>query len=224
MPPVSAALPTFPPSTEISDADAAAEVVRGNREMFEVIVRRHNQRLYRVGMAYLRNHALVEDAMQNSYLKAFLHLGRFRGAAAFATWLTRIMINECLMLLRRHGRESNPPLDLDHDRDPESPTPGAAEQITLREMKHALEQAIQTLPRNYRAVYMLREVQQLSTAETAACLGLSPAGVKVTLHRARERLKAILLETAAGAELFSYPAAFCDPLTARVMRAVLAVA
>jgi RNA polymerase sigma-70 factor (ECF subfamily) len=220
---VSAAFPASPAPAEVSDSDAIAEVVRGNREMFEVIVRRHNQRLYRVGMAYLRDHALVEDAMQNAYLKAYLHLRRFHGTAAFATWLTRIMINECLMLLRRHRRAPEQPLDREPDRDSESPAPGAAEQITLREMKHVLEQALQTLPRNYRAVYMLREVQQLSTAETAACLGQSPASVKVTLHRARERLKSVLLATAAGAELFAYPAIFCDPLTARVMHAILAI-
>ena len=209
------------PAAEISDADAIAEVVRGNREMFEVVVRRHNQRLYRVGMAYLRNHALVEDAMQNAYLKAFLHLGRFHGTAAFATWLTRIMINECLMLLRRPDQDREPPSE--NRSDDASPAPGAADQITLREMKHLLEHAIDHLPRTYRAVYVLREVQQLSTAETAACLGLSSVGVKVTLHRARERLKSILLDSAAGAELFTYPAVFCDPLTARVMNAVLAV-
>ncbi|HWA87762.1 MAG TPA: sigma-70 family RNA polymerase sigma factor [Opitutus sp.] len=219
---MSASLPASRPTAGVTDSDAIAEVVRGNREMFEVIVRRYNQRLYRVGMAYLRDHALAEDAMQNAYLKAFLHLDRFHGAATFATWLTRIMINECLMLLRRpaRGREQL------SEREPEceSPAPGAAEQISLREMKHLLEQAIDHLPRNYRAVYILREVQQLSTAETAACLGLSSAAVKVTLHRARERLKSLLLETAAGAELFAYPATFCDPITARIMNAVLAVA
>ena len=85
-----------------------------------------------------------------------------------------------------------------------------------------LENAIAALPRNHRAVYMLREVQQLSTAETARCLGLSVENVKVLLHRARERLKADLLKTAAGAELFPYPAVFCDAMAARVLRAISA--
>ena len=69
--------------------------------MFEVIVRRYNQRLFRVGMAYLRNHELTEDAMQNAYLNAFIHLRSFNGSAPFSTWITRIMINECLTLLRK---------------------------------------------------------------------------------------------------------------------------
>jgi RNA polymerase sigma-70 factor (ECF subfamily) len=89
--------------------------------------------------------------------------------------------------------------------------------MNLEERKRLLESAIAALPRNYRAVYLLREVQQLSTAETAACLHISADSAKVLLHRARERLKIELLKSAAGAELFSYPATFCDPLTRRVM-------
>ena len=213
-------IPGRPP--DITDLEAVSEVVRGNREMFEVIVRRYNAQLYRVGMAYLRNHAQTEDAMQNAYLKAFLHLERFRGGSAFATWLTRIMINECLMILRTrkrftmetidgHGAEMQadafvvPPSDPLHD----------------QEIKAVLEQALQSLPRRHRAVYLLREVQHLSTSETARCLGLSSTNVKVSLHRAREGLKAELMRSAAGVELFDYPACFCDPMTARVMQTVL---
>src|SRR3954466_443520 len=83
---------------DIPDTEAVKRVIAGNREMFEVIVRRYNTRLYRIGMAYLRDHAQSEDAMQNAYLKAFLNLRRFRGNSAFSTWLTRIMVNECLMI------------------------------------------------------------------------------------------------------------------------------
>lgn len=219
------------PFAEISDLVAIDEVVRGNREMFEVLVRRYNLPLYRVGMAYLRSHAQAEDAMQNAYLKAFLNLGRFQRGAAFSTWLTRIMINECLMLIRRHKRPGREGVDLEQ-LDRESPAAGstepapraAADQLNLKEMKAMLESAIEALPRQYRAVYILREVQQLSTAETAACLGISRESVKVTLHRARERLKTDLLKSAAGAELFAYPAVYCDAKTARVLQAVLAVA
>lgn len=217
-------LPSSPsPAAEIDDAAIVADVSRGNREMFEVLVRRHNPRLFRVGMSYLRSHAQVEDAMQNAYLKAFLNLGRFQRGAAFATWLTRIMINECLMALRRR-RLTHPPPTESPAPEPEAPAPPAADTLTLKEMKALLEQAIATLPQTYRVVYVLREVQQLSTAETASCLGLTTDTVKVRLLRARERLKAELLKSAAGAELFPYPARFCDPLTARVMQAVLAVA
>jgi RNA polymerase sigma-70 factor (ECF subfamily) len=205
----------------MADADAVRGVVAGNREMFEVIVRRYNTQLYRVGMAYLRDHAQTEDAMQNTYLKAFLNLRRFQGNAAFATWLTRIMINECLMIIRGRKRFKMETID-DADARPDSPLVAvpAADPVAEQEIKTVLGQAIQALPRAYRAVYLLREVQELSTQETAQCLGVSPANVKVTLHRARERLKEQLLKDAAGVELFEYTAAHCDPMTARVMAAV----
>lgn len=204
---------------ETSDTDAIAGVIGGNREMFEVIVRRYNAQLYRVGMAYLRDHGQTEDAMQNAYLKAFLHLARFRGTASFATWLTRIMINECLMLLRARRRFTLASLDDESVRFERvmSVAPAAEPQLNREDLKAVLEQAVQSLPRHHRAVYLLREVQRLSTAETAQCLGLSRENVKVSLHRAREGLKTRLLASAAGVELFDYPAGYCDPMTARVM-------
>jgi RNA polymerase sigma factor (sigma-70 family) len=222
-----AALPipdTPRPQTAITDLDAVAGVLSGNREMFEVIVRRYNTQLYRVGMAYLRNHAQTEDAMQNTYLKAFLNLDRFRGNAAFATWLTRIMINECLMTIRTRKRFVMENIDGGDERvaDEMFAVP-IADSLHSQEIKSVLEAAVQKLPRTHRAVYLLREVQQLSTAETAECLGISPDNVKVSLHRAREGLKAEFMKSAAGVELFAYPAEFCDPMTAKVMQAIRAV-
>jgi RNA polymerase sigma factor (sigma-70 family) len=213
-----------PDGTEAAPTDLGVvhEVIHGNREMFEVIVRRYNARLYRVGMAYLRGHAQTEDAMQNAYVKAYLQLGRFRGTSSFGTWLTRIMINECLMILRSSRRKPTESLEeagagVEYAAFVAPPAP---DPISTADMRSLLEQALQSLPRVHRAVYLLREVQHLSTAETAQCLGLSTTNVKVCLHRAREALKTELLRTAAVAELFSYPARYCDPLTHRVMQAV----
>ncbi len=222
---------TFPASSpprllsDFTDLEAVKEVIHGNREMFEIIVRRYNAQLYRVGMAYLRNHAQTEDAMQNTYLKAFVKLSRFAGAAAFSTWLTRIMINECLMLIRSQKKFSPETIDPDQVASgQDSFAPPARDLVNTKEMKALLEQSIKMLPRTHRAVYILREIQQLSTAETAACLGMSAANVKVSLHRAREGLKAQILKTTAGLELFEYSASRCDPMTARIMAAVQALA
>jgi RNA polymerase sigma factor (sigma-70 family) len=221
-----AALPipdTPRPLAAITDRDAVASVLSGNREMFEVIVRRYNTQLYRVGMAYLRNHAQTEDAMQNTYLKAFLNLERFRGNSAFATWLTRIMINECLMTLRSRKQFVMETIDGGNERvaDEMFAAP-VVDSLHTQDLKAVLEDAVQKLPRTHRAVYLLREVQQLSTAETSEALGISPENVKVSLHRAREGLKAELMKSAAGVELFDYPAAYCDPMTAKVMQAIRA--
>lgn len=206
--------------TEISDLQAIDEVNRGNREMFEVLVRRYNRHLFRVGLGYLRQHEQTEDAMQNTYLKAYVHLGNFQRNASFSTWLTRIMINECLMMLRRRRRAREDTL-MEDVRIQDTTVPQGAAHLGLKELKVLLENAINALPRNLRIVYVLREIQHLTTDEAAACLGVSTGSVKVMLHRARERLKSTLLESEAGLELFPYRAEFCDPLTARIMSAIL---
>ncbi len=207
---------------DLSDSEAVAAVKSGNRDAFEVLVRRYNRQLYRVGMAYLRDHAQTEDAMQNAYLKSFLNLGRFHGTSSFATWLTRIMINECLMFLRSKKRFTMETLDDGHARVEHASflAPAAPDALAGQDIKAALETALQELPRMHRAVYLLREVQHLTTAETAKCLGISRENVKVSLHRARDGLKAQLLKSAAGVELHDYPARYCDPLTARVMNRI----
>lgn len=202
-----------------SDDVVIDEVLRGNREMFEVLVRRYNTRLYRVGMSYLRSHTKAEDAMQNTYLKCFLHLAQFERGAAFGTWLTRIMINECLMALRQNKRDTLNDAALEDEH--ESVGSYVSDTIHLNELKALLEKAINTLPQRYRTIYMLRYVQQLSTAETAECLGISEDSAKVLLHRARARLKDELLKSAAGVELFSYPAPYCNPMTESVLKLIL---
>ncbi|HYP17975.1 MAG TPA: sigma-70 family RNA polymerase sigma factor, partial [Opitutus sp.] len=185
------------PLSIVDDRVAIDEVLRGNREMFEVLVRRYNPRLFRVGMACLKRREQAEDAMQNAYLKAYLNLRHFRGESAFATWLTRIMINECRMALRkdRSNREDGW-AEGEDEKIPDGNARPVGDGLSLNEMKHLLESAIGELPRKYRTVYMLREVQQLSTAEAAACLGITAENVKVTLHRAKEMLKNRLLKSA----------------------------
>jgi len=205
---------------EITDLQAIDEVNRGNREMFEVLVRRHNRLLFRVGLSYLRQHQQTEDAMQNTYLKAFVHLGNFQRNASFSTWITRIMINECLMTLRRNRNAREESLPEENVFQEVSPAQGAAN-LNFKDMKVLLEKAINTLPRNLRTVFILREVQNVTTAEAAAILGVSHGSIKVSLHRARDRLKAKLLESAAGVELFQYRAEHCNPLTVKIMSAIL---
>lgn len=216
-------LPALQPATPEppDDRQAVAAVVAGRLEFFAVIVRRYNEQLYRIGMAYLGHHEQAEDAMQNTYLQAFRHLRRYRGEAKLGTWLTRIMINECLTTLRRRRRFKLEPLD-EQAPIPDERAPRAGDGLRRAELRGAVEAAVAQLPRHLRTVYLLRQVQNLSVQETAACLRLSPANVKVQLHRARERLKHELLRGAEGAELFDYPAPFCDPMTRRVMALVRA--
>lgn len=207
---------------DLTDAEAVSAVMAGHRERFEIIVRHYNRQLYRVGRAYLHDHAQTEDAMQNAYLKAFLNLSHFHGTSSFGTWLTRIMINECLMLIRSKKRFVTETLDHGQARVEHASffAPATPDSLLNQDIKAVLETALQALPRLHRAVYVLREVQHLSTAETARCLNISCGNVKVSLHRALEELKTQLINSAAGIELYDYPARFCDPMTAAVMSAI----
>ena len=171
-----------------TDQDVVDRVKAGDTALYEVLMRRYNQRLYRITLAILRNDAEAEDVMQDAYVRAYQHLDQFGGHAPFLAWLTRIAVNEALARLRL--RKRNPQLD---DSDPDGETtmnmvetaPNPEQSATRAELGRLLEEALLDLPEQYRTVVMLRDIEELSTAETAAALDLTEDNVKVRLHRGR---------------------------------------
>jgi RNA polymerase sigma-70 factor (ECF subfamily) len=211
----------------LSDEDVVGRILAGDGALFEVLMRRYNQRLYRVARAILRNDGEAEDVMQQAYVQAYAHLGQFGGRARFSTWLTKIAVHEALGRVRKRARDGAPrrrPADAGEELDPmsraRSTSPDPEQQAVQGELRSLLEAAITSLPPGYRAVVMLREVEGLSTAETADCLGLREDAVKTRLHRARALLREELYERAG----VSAPAAFSFHLTRcdRVVSAVFA--
>jgi RNA polymerase sigma-70 factor, ECF subfamily len=200
-----------------TDDQVIARVLDGDAQMFELIMRRHNERLYRAIRSILRDESEVEDAMQAAYLHAYAHLRDFQGRSAFSTWLTRIAIHEALARRRRALRIA------DEDRAPpaaaatRSPEEGASEV----EYRKLLSDAIDALPEHFRVVFVLRQVQELSIHETAECLELEPATVKTRLHRARALLRRKLLQQLDPGARMALP--FEAPRCDRVVAAVLAV-
>lgn len=205
----------------LTDEEVVERVLAGQTACFEILMRRYNQRLYRVARSIVGDAAEAEDIMQEAYVRAYLHLGQFDGRARFATWLTRIAVHEALARLRHRRRvveidavaESS-----EHPMIPPSNTPGPEQEMLTRTLGVILEAAINQLPAAYRSVFLLREMEEMSTAETAECLGLSEEAVKVRLHRARARLrKAITAQTrAATAAAFQFNGARCDRVVAAV--------
>jgi RNA polymerase sigma-70 factor, ECF subfamily len=210
---------------ELSDEAVVARVLAGERALFELIMRRHNQRLFRVARAILRDDDEAEDAVQQAYIAAFERLAQFAGAARFSTWLTRIAIHTSLARLRRTRQRA----EVTSGPEPEevmsklaSPSENPEEQVSRRELTVLLERAIDELPDLYRVVVMMRQVQQLSTAETAECLEVSEDVVKVRLHRGTAMLRQAMaqrMEAMAG-ETFAFLGERCDRIVAAVMRAV----
>jgi RNA polymerase sigma-70 factor, ECF subfamily len=196
---------------EITDEEIVDRVVRGESELFEVLVRRHNQRLYRATRAILKDISESEDVMQEAYVRAFTHLDQFAGEAKFSTWLTKIAVYEALARLRRRKHMENIPDEIRGNVDVE-------DTAYRQELRSMLEAAIDVLPPLYRAVFVLREIEEMSGAEAAECLGITEETAKTRLHRARRMLRDEL-KTAVGAA-FSYGAEHCDRITAATMNRI----
>lgn len=205
----------------LTDENVVTRVCGGETALFEILMRRHNQRLFRTTRAILRSDSEAEDAIQQAYLSAYTNLGSFAHQAKFSTWLTRIAINEALARRGSSARRAEVELDDGDDVTSAFASPGAnPEQAAARRELHTLlERAIDELPERYRLVFVMREVQQLSTDETAECLELSEEAVKVRLHRARRMLREALLARvdAAAVDAFPFLGARCDRIVAGVM-------
>ena len=203
---------------------ALVELVLQNEERaFETLMRRYNRRLFRVARSVLRDDSAAEDAVQEAYIRAFTHLDRYQPTGSFGAWLTRIALNEALMLRRRVRNDTVSLEDVDEA------TLIGARGVSLEvsvspdglEAAHArqlLEQAIDALPETFRTVFVLRVVEQLSISETAACLDLNSATVKTRLHRAQRRLRTDLSRRLHRERLsvFEFDGARCDRIVAEV--------
>lgn len=207
--------------SELQDDEIVSRVLAGETALFEILMRRYNQRLYRVSRIILRNDTEAEDVMQDAYVRAYTHLNQFAGKAAFSTWLTRIAIHEALARKRRSGRyEELDAMPNNGDSMPilKSSDPTPEDGTARAETRLLLEEAIEHLPEAYRTVVVLREVEEMSVAETAGAMGVTEAVVKTRLHRAHAMLRKELYARAKGrtADLYQFHAVRCD----RVVKAV----
>ncbi len=209
---------------EWSDEQVVDRVRAGDTALYELLMRRHNQRLYRVARAILRDDAEAEDVMQDAYVRAYQSLASFEGRAKFSTWLTRIAVHEALSRVQKRSRFQS--LDgsdsqygdlmnaaISSDRTPEQKSYDL-------ELWRVLEKAVLSLPDDYRVVFMLRDVEGMSTAETAHSLNLTQENVKVRLHRAHAKLRKELYAAvgATAAHCFQFHAVRCDRVVNGVFR------
>jgi RNA polymerase sigma-70 factor (ECF subfamily) len=208
----------------LSDQEVVGRVLNGDTGVFEVLMRRYNPRLYRTIRAILGSDEDVEDAMQDAYIQAYKNLAQFEGRSSLATWLTRIAVNQALGRLRKRRRVTSFDSELELEMaNQEDRTPNPEKRLLNNELGKALEAALNNLPPRYRTILVLREIEGLSTSEAAECLGMSPDAAKVSLHRARLRLKETLARDSGPAmqELFAFHAVRCDRVVRRVFEKIL---
>lgn len=199
-------------SDPVSDEEIIAGIVNGEKRLFALLIRKYNQRLYRIGMSVLDNEAEVEDAMQTAYINAYEHLPQFEQRSSFGTWLTRIMLNQCY----EQKRKKRPVYTGFEQPDNFINMHTAANELVNRELGNVLEQAIAQLPDKYRIVFVLREIEDLSVRETSTALDIEESNVKVRLNRAKTMLRENL-NSYIKDQVYSFHLTRCDRIVNRVL-------
>jgi RNA polymerase sigma-70 factor (ECF subfamily) len=207
------------------DEEVVRLVLAGDTALFEVIMRRYNQRIYRAARAITRDDSIAEDIMQAAYVRAYEHLRQFSGTASFGAWITRIAINEALGRLRIAKHFDEPEGEDQGDRMDRfaSPTLDPEQAAANSETSRLIESLVDHLPDGNRAVFLLRDVEGLNTAEASHALGITEENVKVRLHRARATLR-IGLAAYANREArnaFTFHAIRCDRIVKNVLNVIL---
>jgi RNA polymerase sigma factor (sigma-70 family) len=178
-------------SQQFSEIELIGLIISGQKKLFEYVMRGYNQQLYRIGMSILHRDVDVEDMMQNTYLKAYEHLNEFEQKSLLGTWLTRIMINECLLQKKKNQRFDTESTESYSDSRIDIQTPENI--LVSKELGLRLEEAINKLPEQYRLVFILREIENLSVRETGEALNMGVSNVKASLSRAKTMLRKDLI-------------------------------
>ncbi len=213
-------------SITLTDEAIAARVLAGEKELFEIIMRRHNERLFRISRAYVNDGDEAEDIVQQAYINAYEHLAGFEGRSRFSTWLTRIVINEAMARSKRRSRVV--PLETDYRGDgtrpepyrAESPTENPEEAAMNGELRNVLEQTIDELPVKYRSVFVMREIEEMSVEETSESLGITATNVKVRLNRAKQMLRRRIGNVYRDGGVYEFNLVRCDRIVANVLARV----
>lgn len=196
----------------VPDETLIARILAGEKRLFELLMRKYNQRLYRIGMSILENEAEAEDAMQTAYINAYEHLSGFERRASFGTWLTKIMLNQCYEQRRKNRRLHTTTEQTDNIVIMNT----AVNELANKELGRTLQQAVAKLPEKYRVVFVLREIEDLSVRETSAALQIEESNVKVRLNRAKSMLRENLNGYMKD-HVYSFHLSKCDRIVNRVL-------
>ena len=210
--------------TKLPDSTVVQRVLDGEKELFEILLRRYNQRLFRVIRSYVHSEDDVRDIMQDAYVKAYTKLYQFNNQSSFSTWLIRIAINEALQQIRKNKR-----ILVNYGKTerlenvfnlPDTNQMNPEKQTITTETRILVEQAVDRLPEKYRVVFMLHQVEGLSNPEIAECLKLTDSNVKVRLHRAKSLLKDEIFKSTHDASIFEFGNHKCDAMVEGVMQRI----
>jgi RNA polymerase sigma-70 factor (ECF subfamily) len=203
-----------------TDAEIVSRVLGGETPLYEILIRRCNPFLYRIGRAYSYNHHDTEDLMQETYVDAYRNLDKFESRAQFKTWIGKIMRNNCYHKRLKHSFRNEIPVDeilIVNDDFMRNNRQYSEQGVLTKELGRVMEKALTTLEEDYRLVFTLRELNGLSVAESAEVLSISEANVKVRLNRAKKMLRGEIEKMYTPEDIYEFNLIYCDSMVERVM-------
>lgn len=207
---------------KLTETEIIERILKGEKSLYELIVRRFNPYLYKIGRSYNYNHEDTQDLMQETFIDAYKSLLQFEGRASFKTWIIRIMMNNCYRKrekssfkneIMQDANEHSTPLFTNKNNDTDKI-------IQNRELGSIIEKALVQIPLDYRMVFSLREINGLNVSETADMLNISEANVKVRLNRAKTMLRSEIENSYSASELFEFNLIYCDAMVENVMKKI----
>lgn len=199
----------------LKDEEIVDLILKGETTLYELLIRKFNLRLYRISMSIVNDGMEAEDVMQTAYINAYLQLANFQNKSSFGTWLTRIVINESLLYKKKQAKREQ--LIINSSEKDHQTENNPLKELMNQELKTLLEKAVSDLPEKYRLVFVMREVEELSTQETMDILQLSESNVKVRLNRAKEMLRNDLSTYYKSEQVFAFDLVRCDRIVNFVM-------
>lgn len=208
----------------LKDEEIIPKILGGETALYEVLIRRYNPLLYKISKSYGLNHQDAEDVMQESYVAAYTELKNFRGDASFKTWLTKIHLHKCSYKLSYGHLKYESPEAQPENEIPMYTSNQDTERIVInKELAKILEESLQHLPITYRSVFLLREIEGFSVAETAELLNISQVNVKVRTNRAKAMLQKQLEKFYSSMELYEFHLSYCDKIVKKVFDQIAAL-
>jgi RNA polymerase sigma-70 factor (ECF subfamily) len=208
---------------QYSDRDVIDRILQNEHALFEILIRRNNPSLYKIGRAYNYNHEDTQDLMQETFISAYINLAKFESRSSFKTWLIKIMLNNCYQKRQKFSfkneaaneihEKSIPMFSNNHHTD-------TNRKVVSRELNKVIEAGLQRVPQDYRIVFSLREINGLNVAETAEVLNITESNVKVRLNRAKSMLKKEIERSYTAEDIYEFNLIYCDAIVNRVMQTI----
>lgn len=207
---------------QMEDAEIISRVLSGEKQLYELIVRRFNPVLYRIGRTYGYNHEDTQDIMQESFVDAYRGLSGFRGDASFKTWISRVMLNRCFQQVQKTRLQKELTVSINDNKEAmyTSSENETEKRMKQRELAFVLGDSMSKIPLDYRMVFILREVNGMDTAQTAALLNITPSNVKVRLNRSKTMLRKEIEKSFDVASIFEFNLRYCDGIVNEVMKKI----